>query len=924
MPIPGLTFAWAAVSRRKTALLDSVYRLADTPGFGPGGPGFGGGGFGGGGPRGGGSGGRGPGGNTRNNNGRRGQTAGAQFGNFRRRNQQIHGQASFSLANSAVNAKPFSLNGLDVPQAAYAQSRFSLIFGGPLVVKHLVKDPSTQFFFTYFGTRSRAPQLFAETVPSAAERGGDFSQATQSLGTSATAVPVTIFNPATRQPFPGNVIPANLLNPIALGLLKYYPLPNEPGSANNYQFETAAPSNSDNVGLRVNRNVSKRDRLSVNFQFQDRNGDTAQWFGVSDKTSGYGLNSQVQWVRNISPNLLNTVSVRFNRNRTEVTPYFSLVPNIAAQLGIAGISSNPLDYGPPTLNFTNFAALSDSAASLTRNQTQSGSESVNVIKGVHGITLGMSFTRADWSTRTDPNGRGTFSFTGIATSALTASGQPATGSGYDFADFLLGYPQSSSIRYGDTSNYFNQNQSVAYAQDDWKVRPNLTLLIGVRYEYFTPLTQEYGHLANLDIAPGFSDVAVVTPGEIGPYTGLFPSGLINPDRNNWAPRVALAWKVPWTKRSTIIRTGYGIYYNEQGYISLAQQLAQQPPFAVSNAINTSAANVLTLDRGFLAIPAQSITNTFAVDRFYRTPYAGTWNFSIQHDFAGGFFVEAGYQGTKGTHLDVRVLPNEPPPGSSGLLLQEDQLGKAVGFTYDEPVGNSIFNALQLRVNRRFNHGFSFSAFYQFAKSIDDSPSLGGAGNTTIQNWLDISADRGLSAFDVRHEFQTSFVWMSTAGGPGSSIPSDSKLGRLLKDWQLSGSVTAQTGNPLTARVLGNATQLAQTGGIGNERAEATGEAIDTGSGFFNQNAFTIPVAGTYGDAGRNTIPGPGTFNLNLAFARSFTFSERRRLEFRLESNNVLNHVNYTNLYTVVNAVNYGLPSAAGSMRSMNAVVRFRF
>ncbi len=123
---------------------------------------------------------------------------------------------------------------------------------------------------------------------------------------------------------------------------------------------------------------------------------------------------------------------------------------------------------------------------------------------------------------------------------------------------------------------------------------------------------------------------------------------------------------------------------------------------------------------------------------------------------------------------------------------------------------------------------------------------------------------------------------------------------------------------------GNTAQLAQTGGIGSQRAEATGQPIDSGTGNFNLNAFTVPALGTYGDAGRNTIPGPGTFSLNLAFARSFTFAERKRLEFRVESNNVLNHVNYTNLYTVVNAVNYGLPSAAGGMRTMSAVVRFRF
>ncbi len=898
---------------------------AGAAGGGPGGgaPG-GGGGFGGrgGGPGGGGrSGGFGGGGRGGGFGGRRPGGPGAVFGNRAQRRNQIRGQASFQLTNSALNAKPFSLNGLDIPQAAYAQSRFSVILGGPLLIPKLVKDPSTQIFLSYFGTRSRTPQLFVETVPTLAERGGNFSQAVQSLGTTATSVPVEVFDPANRQPFTGNTIPASRLNSIALGLLRFYPLPNQPGLANNYQFETAQANNSDNLGLRIQRNVTKKDRLALNFQYQNRGGTTAQPFGYSDATSGYGVNTQLQWTRNLSATLVNTVTVRVNRNRNQLTPYFSTLPDVAAQLGISGTSTNPIDNGPPTLNFTNFAALSDGIAALTRNQTQGLTESVSFVRGRHSVNLGFTYTRADLATRTDPNGRGTFNFTGVATSQVDTFGRPATGTGYDLADFLLGLPQSSSIRYGATSNYFYQNQYASYAQDEWKLQPTLTMVLGVRYEQFMPLAEKYGRMANLDIAPGYSNVAVVLPNQSGPYTGVFSNSLINPDRNNWAPRVALAWRVP-SKRSTVVRAGYGIYYNEQAYIALGEQLAQQPPFAVSNAVNTGAGNVLAINK-FITTSATDITNTFAVDRSYRTPYVGSWNFNVQRDLFSGFFVELGYQGAKGTRLDIRTLPNQAPPGSSALLLR-NQLGNAVGFTFDQSIGNSTFNSLQVRAVRRFSRGLSFNIFYQFAKSIDDSSTFGGAGNTVAQNWLDISAERGLSSFDVRHQLQASFVWTSPVGDSRSRIASGSRLGRLLKDWQLSGSITAQTGNPLTARALGNTAQLAQTGGIGRERAEVTGQSINGGSGFFNLDAFAVPPPGVYGDAGRNTIPGPGTFNLNAAFARSFMLAERRRLELRLETTNVLNHVNYTNLYTVVNAVNYGLPSAAAQMRTLAAVVRLRF
>ena len=898
----------------------------NAPGF-SGGAGGQGGGFGGG-RGGGGFGGRGgfggPG--MRGGGGRRpGQVAGARFGNRRRQNQRIHGQASFTLQNSVLNAEPFSLNGLDLPQPAYAQSRFSLIVGGPLLIPKIVKDPKTQFFVTYFGTRGRTPSLFAETVPGEAERGGDFSNTVQSLGSSATNVPVTIYDPRTRQPFPGNVIPKNLLNPIALGLLNFYPNPNEPNlAANNYQLATTQISDSDNVGLRVQRSITSVDRLSVNFQYQRRSGTIAQPFGYSDSTDGYGTNVQLQWTRNLSARAISNAQVRFNRNYRETVPYFSQFPDVASELGIKGTSANPLDGGPPTLNFTNFSALSDSIAALSRNQSQGVTESITLLKGTHTLTLGGGYTRADLSTRTDPNGRGTFNFTGLVTSEIKASGQPANGTGYDFADFLLGFPQSNSIQYSESNLYFRQNQANGFAQDEWKARSNLTLILGVRYEYFSPLSEEYGRLANLDIGPGFSKVAVVTPNQPGPYTGAFPSGLINPDFNNWSPRVGLAWRISQFKRSTIFRAGYGIYYNGQAYIPFATSFANQPPFAVANSINTSAHNVLTLSNGLLMTIPDQVTNTFAVDRNYRTPYAGTWNASLQHDLGGGFFSEIGYMGTKGTRLGVSTLPNQPPPGSARLLMQSNQFGNATGFTYDQSVGNSIFHALQLRLVRRFNRGISLSAFYQFAKSIDDSSTFGGAGNTVAQNWLNLAAERGLSSFDVRHEFSGNFIWTSPVGAPGSRFAGDTKFGRLLKDWQLSGALTAQTGNPLTARVLGNSQQLAQTGGIGKGRAEATGLPIDSGSGFFNLAAFAVPPAGAYGNAGRNTIPGPGLVNLNLAFARSFNLSERRRLEFRVESNNVLNHVNYTSFYTVVNAVNYGLPSAAAGMRTMQGVVRFRF
>ncbi|HXM46169.1 MAG TPA: carboxypeptidase-like regulatory domain-containing protein, partial [Bryobacteraceae bacterium] len=409
--------------------------LGGGPGGGFGGPG---GGFGG--PGGGGFGGRGGG---QGGGGNRGQgRPGAQFGN-RRAPSQIHGMMFITLANSAVNARPFSITGQEVPQPPYASSRFGFLVGGPLVIPKIVKDTSTFFYVNYTGTRSRQSYSAVEIVPTALERAGNFSQTLQSSG-----VPVQIFQPGGTTPFPNDAIPQNTLSPIATGLLNYIPLPNQTGAVDNYQYLAASPNNTDNLNGRVMRNVGKNDRLAYHLSYQRRDGDNAQPFMFFDAISGYGIQTDLTWTHNFTPTTILSSMVSFNRNRNETTPFFANGTDVAAELGIAGTSTNPVDYGPPNLNFTNFGALSDGQPLLTRNQSQGGTESVILSRGKHTLTLGLQYSRNDTSTSTQQNGRGTFNFTGEATSELGADGVPVRGTGFDFADFLLGMPQSASVQYG--------------------------------------------------------------------------------------------------------------------------------------------------------------------------------------------------------------------------------------------------------------------------------------------------------------------------------------------------------------------------------------------------------------------------------------------------------------------------------------------
>jgi hypothetical protein len=222
--------------------------------------------------------------------------------------------------------------------------------------------------------------------------------------------------------------------------------------------------------------------------------------------------------------------------------------------------------------------------------------------------------------------------------------------------------------------------------------------------------------------------------------------------------------------------------------------------------------------------------------------------------------------------------------------------------------------MQFRLIRRFRRGISLNATYTFSKSIDNSSTFGGVGNTVAQNAYDISAERGLSSFDQRHALNLNYVFTA----PKSNHS-------LLSDWTLSGGITATSGTPFTARVLGNQSNIGGTGIVGAGRAEATGLPVENGAGFFNVLAFTLPPAGALGNAGRNTIPGIGQWSWNSAFGRSFRFGETRRaLEFRIQATNLLNHVNFTSIGTVVNSVTYGIPLTAGQMRQFDANIRFRF
>jgi hypothetical protein len=658
----------------------------------------------------------------------------------------------------------------------------------------------------------------------------------------------------------------------------------------------------------------------VAFNWHGSDSRTVQPYGFVDRVSARGLSTSLNWEHHYGEQIFNNVAITFNRNTTLTNPDFADGPNVAAELGIKGAADTHMDYGPPALNFTNFGALTGAAPFQAAIYGFGASDQLALSLGRHNWTLGGTYSRLFNNTRTDPNGRGTFAFTGLATSSLDINGQPVLGTGYDFVDFLLGLPQSASISFGNSSTYFRSTRSTAFLQDDYRVLPNLTLNLGWRYEYFSPWDEKYGRISNLLMASAFSGVRLVTQATPG-----MPPGLIEPDRTNFAPRTALAWR-PWAKSSIMVRAGYTWFYDPSVYDQFTTRLAAQPPFATSGSVNTSAGNVLTLATGLVALSSsRSITNTFAVNENYRDMYAQSWSVSVQLDLPWAILGELAYMGTKGTHLDVQGMPNQAPPGPPLTAEERLPIVNATGFIFDTPDGNSIYHAAQARLTRRFSHGFSANAVYSYAKSIDDSMVLAGAGNVIAQNFFDLRAERGLSGFNRCHFLTADYVWTSPFSQPRALSPGRGLMAKLVLDWTLSGNMILATGTPMTARVLGSQTDPAGTGTIGASRASATGASVHSGGpGLFNLNAFTLPSPGQYGNAGRNTIPGPGLVSLNLSLTRTIRIGQHKQLQIRIESTNVTNHVNIVSVGTVVNALTYGMPMAAGMMRTVTPHLAFTF
>jgi Carboxypeptidase regulatory-like domain len=817
----------------------------------------------------------------------------AAFGNNRRRPGALY-NAQFAMVGgtSAWDARSASLTGRAPSIPSYNNIHFGGMFQGPLRIPHLLQRNAPQLFVGYQGINDDNAITQAGRMPTALERAGDFSQTLDVLGR-----PVQIVDPVSGLPFAGGVIPRDRLSPQAMSLLNYYPQPtiNNP-LGSNYQAPIISSTRMDSVQSRITQIVNQRNQVLGTAAYQRTSTDTRSLFGFDDTNESSGTDIALMWNRRFSQFLSMRSRYQFTQLSNTTTPFFANRSNVSGDAGITGNDQNPGNWGPPSLVFSTVAGLSDALPRYSRNRTNAGSLEGYLFRGRHNFTIGGEVKRntVDLIAQQDP--RGSFTFTGAAT-------------GLDFADFLLGAPSAASIAYGNADKYFRGVFYDAYISDDWRVGPSLTVTAGARWEYEGPFTEKYGRLVNLDVAPGFTAVSqVLATQATGSLSGQkYPSSLMRPDKRGLQPRLAIAWR-PVPGSSLVVRAGYGIYRNTNVYQSITTLLAQQPPLSTTLSVANSAANPLTLARGFIG-PVSGTPNTFAVDPDFRVSSSQTWQVAVQRDLPASLTVNLTYLGTKGSNLIQEFLPNTYPAGSVNPCPT-----CPAGFVFLTSDGHSIRHAGQFQVRRRLRNGLTASVQYTLAKAEDDAASFQGAnlsGLAFAQNWLDLDAEWGPSAFDQRHNVTAQFQYTTGVGVRGGTLL-DGWRGALVKGWTLTGQLTTGSGLPLTPYYL---TTTPGTGFSGAVRASLTGESTTASDGYYlNPLAYKRPDPGTWGNAGRNSVRGPSQFSFNAGVTRSFPWGSRYNLDWRIDATNVLNRVTYATVNTLIGSPEFGLPTNTNQMR----------
>jgi hypothetical protein len=582
---------------------------------------------------------------------------------------------------------------------------------------------------------------------------------------------------------------------------------------------------------------------------------------------------------------LNEARASFTRLGVLLLPESGFNTDDARALGITGVASNPEDFGLPFFNLTNFNLVFDTP---NRPQTQRDnifhlSDAVSLTNGAHTLKFGFQYVHFQFNYRQSNLSRGRYTFSG----GFTGDPDSPSTTGDPFADFLLGFPQVTDRSVGVAQSYFRHNIYAAFIQDDWRVSNNLTINAGFRYEYASPFREKRSNMFNLDYSSLPAPPRLVRVDEA-----------VEPDRNNFSPRIGIAWKPSrgfLAARDMVLRAGYGIYFNPE-IATEVYDLVRNGIRNETNSTDGTRAPVLTIRDGFPQTATTGFPTFFGLDPRARTPYMQHWTLSLQHQLPFRILFETAYVGSKGTNLGksrtfntpLRTETGEnlaPRPGDLQSLRTWPELGELIQRQH---ISSSSFHSLQLKAEKRFIKNLAFLGSFVWSKSIDDGDTVlnGLFDSITAQDERDLKLERGLSFFDIRKRLSFGFIY---------NLPSTERAYSILANWQVSGILTLQDGTPLNPSYFFS--DFANTG-TPNRPDIVPGEKISLPRNersvdrWFNDKAFRAPAPFTFGNAGRNIIPGPGNNLFDFALHRRFRLGEGRTLEFRAESFNLFNHPNY--------------------------------
>jgi hypothetical protein len=808
----------------------------------------------------------------------------------------FHGVAFAYWDNSMLEARNFFYYGKGKPFSLHNIDGGTL--GGPIVKNKLF------FFGSWEGTRERTNYSALSTVPTAAERQGDFS----SYGTS-------IYDPLTgdsagkgraliQSSGQNNIIPASRINPIAAKLQSLIPMPNQPGTTSNYFSSGTQALDRDNIDAKIDWNRTLNHHIFGKYSVMKALVDCPFSLGAAGGTglcNGNGAETAPtltqlatlghSWI--ITPNLLFDEVLGFSRMGQHGTDSF-FGTNVGLELGIPGTNGPDIrQSGFPIFNITGFSSLGQTAnySPFWRNdQTWTNSHNLTWTHGAHEFRFGFDMIRFQlnqWQPEAGNFGpRGLFTFDGAIT-GLNGGKSPNQFNAY--AAFLLGLDQSVGKTLQNQYLTGREWQFGWYGRDRWQVTRKLTLDLGLRYELYPLVQRTNSGLGRFDLATG--NIIIGGVGDNDENAGVTVS------HKMFAPRVGLAYRI---NESTVVRMGYGISYDplpmsrvfRDPYPLTIPQSFTGPnsytPYASISA-GIPPVTVPDLSTGVAPVPVSTVISRSPFPGLLHRGYIQSYNFTIERQLPSNFVVSAAFVGTATTHqfVDHELNAGSPGSGTAGLPLNAT-LGRKVSTLFEDGWLSSHYNSLQIGINRRFSNGLMIKGAYTRSKSIDMADDDGRVG--LLFNYApEIARNRAVSGFDIPNNFQIGGLY-DLPFGKGKTYLQNGLASHVLGGWQVNGTLSAYSGLPFTVTASGaslNAPSNTQTADQILPTVAKLG-GIGAGHPYYDPKAYAAVTAVRFGTSGRNTLRAPATYNANVSVFRTFPINERFNLQFRAESDNVSN------------------------------------